>query len=129
MDVTALNLIRPKTSWRLPAPDARSTPGWEIPPIESYANAGPLERRLIRRGAVLLFPATGVLVMVDRAEIQQSTHGPERPRTRTKPGATAAESFFEHPILNSPYEVPKLHHDLPPLKWSDLRYVFDIKED
>jgi type III restriction enzyme len=39
--------------------------------------------------------------------------------------STAAESFFEHPILNSPYEPPRLHHaldkdgqplDLPPIE-------------
>jgi hypothetical protein len=24
---------------------------------------------------------------------------------------------------------PECAHDPPPLKWSDLRYVFDIKED
>jgi type III restriction enzyme len=39
--------------------------------------------------------------------------------------STAAESFFEHPILNSPYEPPRLHRpldkdgqplDLPPIE-------------
>jgi len=24
----------------------------------------------------------------------------------------AVDTFFEHPILNSPYELPKLHHAL-----------------
>jgi type III restriction enzyme len=40
-------------------------------------------------------------------------------------GAATVDSFFENPILNSPYELPKLHHaldkdgqplDLPPIE-------------
>jgi type III restriction enzyme len=38
--------------------------------------------------------------------------GPSDRAQEPERGAAAAESFFETPILNSPYEAPKLHHAL-----------------
>jgi len=38
------------------------------------------------------------------------------------------EVLFEVPIIKSA-DIDARLNDPPPLKWSDLRYVFDIKED
>ena len=32
-------------------------------------------------------------------------------------------------IFRTPFAASQLNTDPPPLKWSDLRYVFDIQED
>src|SRR5262249_8381917 len=76
----------------------------------SSAQGGLLERRLLRCGAVLLCrPRLAAQRRRCQREIQESGWFPMGPSDRTPDqDATAAESFFEHPILNSPYEPPTL---------------------
>ena len=39
------------------------------------------------------------------------------------------ELMLRYPCVTYVYGSPYYASDPPPLKWSDLRYVFDIKED
>jgi hypothetical protein len=57
------------------------------------------------------------------------THAAFKATEATAPEATEAATPTASGIAGTPSRVSSSAPDPPPLKWSDLRYVFDIKED